>query len=366
MIRHAALAVLALLAAVHPSAAQDSQFGVAGLGTPERWESVRARTTGGAFAAFDAASPLTDAALADWGRLAAYGSASTSYRTVAVGGEEAELRATRFPTVTVGTPVSSRIVMAGGHAGYLSRSFSLVTRDTIMIRGEPEGLSDEISSVGGVTDLRIAAAVRPHRIIALGASFHLLTGSTRQTMVRRFDDSLTYRATGQVDDVRYDGLGAAGSILLLPGGGLRLAGWIRSDTRLRFESPDSSGTYDLPLAAGGALAWRLTGGIALAGAIDWRDWGGTPGVNSFDTFSWSAGAEVGSPDAPLRFGARGGQLPFGPGAEAPTEFALAAGKGLRFSGGRGVLDVGVERLTREGPGLRETVWTLLIGVTVRP
>src|SRR5207245_1637819 len=41
--------------------AQDSQFGIRGLGTPGRWESVRPRSTGRAFGPFDPLSPLTDA-----------------------------------------------------------------------------------------------------------------------------------------------------------------------------------------------------------------------------------------------------------------------------------------------------------------
>jgi len=45
--------------------AQDSQFGIRGLGTPGKWESVRARSTGGAFAPFDPFSPLIDAPLGD-------------------------------------------------------------------------------------------------------------------------------------------------------------------------------------------------------------------------------------------------------------------------------------------------------------
>src|SRR5216110_3486949 len=45
--------------------AQDSQFGIRGLGTPGRWESVRSRSTAGAFAPFDPLSPLSEAGLAD-------------------------------------------------------------------------------------------------------------------------------------------------------------------------------------------------------------------------------------------------------------------------------------------------------------
>jgi hypothetical protein len=65
-------------------------------------------------------------------------------------------------------------------------------------------------------------------------------------------------------------------------------------------------------------------------------------------------------------GVRGGQFPFGPGAEAPEELAVTAGAGVVFSGGRGVIDLGLERLERKGGGLTERVWTVLIGISVRP
>jgi hypothetical protein len=42
-----------------PLSAQDSQFGIRGLGTPGQFETVRARSTGGALGAFDPLSPLT-------------------------------------------------------------------------------------------------------------------------------------------------------------------------------------------------------------------------------------------------------------------------------------------------------------------
>ena len=53
------VAAVALLTASPPVplSGQDSQFGIRGLGTPGRWESVRARSTGGAFGPFDGLSP---------------------------------------------------------------------------------------------------------------------------------------------------------------------------------------------------------------------------------------------------------------------------------------------------------------------
>src|SRR6266511_365118 len=86
----------------------------------------------------------------------------------------------------------------------------------------------------------------------------------------------------------------------------------------------------------------------------------------FNTLSWSAGAELGGGPTPIRFGVRGGQLPFGPGTSAPTEVGVAAGTGRAFSAGRAVLDIGIERLQRKGGGLDERVWTFLVGLTVRP
>jgi len=58
-------------------------------------------------------------------------------------------------------------------------------------------------------------------------------------------------------------------------------------------------------------------------------------------------------------------MPFGSG-KAPSEVGYSAGLGRQFSGGRGRLDIGIERLNRSGTGLKERVWTFLLGLTVRP
>ena len=90
------MVALTVVMAVWPSgrlAAQDSQFGIRGLGTPGKWESVRARSAGGAFAPFDAFSPLLDASLADVRRMSAGVTSSTSWRSVdAVSGSDVSLR----------------------------------------------------------------------------------------------------------------------------------------------------------------------------------------------------------------------------------------------------------------------------------
>src|SRR2546427_7454452 len=79
---------LALLTAYPPNrlSAQDSQFSVRGLGVPGRWESVRARTTGGAFGPFDPRSSVADVSLADALQLTATAVEATTYRRAEIGG----------------------------------------------------------------------------------------------------------------------------------------------------------------------------------------------------------------------------------------------------------------------------------------
>ena len=148
---------------------------------------------------------------------------------------------------------------------------------------------------------------------------------------------------------------------------VRLAGWFRTDSRLRADvGGHTVADNDLPLMYGAGVQWRAGAQASLAGNVTWRNWGAVQSIaDAHDTFNWSVGAEIGSPASPFRFGLRGGQLPFGVG-KAPTEVGFSGGLGRQFSGGRGRLDIGLERLQRSGSGLKERVWTFLLGLTVRP
>ncbi len=360
------LAALAALALATPARAQDSQFGLRGLGTPGRSESVRARSTGGAFAPFDAFSPVLEASVADVRRVSAGVTGGTSWRTLDFGSQSASLRASRFPAFMIAGPISRRFVVAGGFSTYLDKSFGITTRDTIDVRGTPEPVTDAVTSDGAVADLRIALAARVHRRLALGVSLHGLTGSTSVTAVRHFDDSSTYRTSTARDEIAYHGLGGSASALFDLTSVLRLAAWVRSDKHLRADIRGRTvADADLPFAYGGGVQWRPGTEAVLAASVAWRAWGAS-GLNAHDTFNWSLGTELGSAASPIRFGVRGGQLAFGPGPKAPTEFGISGGIGKQFSGGRGRLDFGLERLERKGTGLTERVWTFLLGFTVRP
>src|SRR5439155_1258222 len=92
--------------------------------------------------------------------------------------------------------------------------------------------TDRIGNDGAVADLRFAAAARLASWIAIGAGAHILSGSSRQTAQRVYDDT-TFLGTTQTAVVRYDGFGISGSVALDPVRSVRIVGYARSDNRLR-------------------------------------------------------------------------------------------------------------------------------------
>src|SRR5258707_2972902 len=285
--------------------AQDSQFGIRGLGTPGKLESVRARTTGGAFAPFDAFSPLTDAVLADVRRMSASVTSGASWRSIDAGGLQSSLRGTRFPAMVITGPVTRRIVVGGGFTTYLDRSFGVVIQDTIDLRGVQQPITDQITSDGAVPDLSIGVAARLPNRLALGLGLHRLTGSTRVVATRTFADSL-YRTTTARDEVAYGGVGGSASLLFDVTSDLRVAGWFRSDSRLRADVGGINvAENDLPRMYGAGVQWRAGAQASVAGTLSWRHWGAVQSVaNAHDTFNWAFRAGIRSPGSPLRLGAR--------------------------------------------------------------
>src|SRR2546430_8400207 len=98
--------------------AQDSPVGIRGLGTPGRWESVRSRSSGGAFGPFDPLSPLMEAPLADISQLTATAAGGPPHRDAQLGDTATQLRATRFPLMGVAGRVAPRLVISGGFTTY--------------------------------------------------------------------------------------------------------------------------------------------------------------------------------------------------------------------------------------------------------
>src|SRR3989449_9703447 len=135
--------------------------------------------------------------------------------------------------------VAPRLVISGGFTTYLDRSWDVTLRDSTVLRGELERYRDEITSDGSVGDIRLAAASRLSRRLAIGAGIHILAGSTRMTAERRVDDS-TLPPGGGGGEGGYDGVGGGGGGLPRGGPGGARGGGAGAGRRLRAQVGDST------------------------------------------------------------------------------------------------------------------------------
>lgn len=358
------VALVVLAVGARAALAQDSEFGIDALGTPGNQGSVRARSTGGAFAAFDPGSPLADAALADLHAPTASAMQAGSWRNDVNAAGNTWLQTTRFPVFMLGGPLSRHLVIGASFSTYLDQTYDAQTRDSTVIRGVTQPYNNSISSNGGVADVRLAAALRIGTRLAVGLGLHALTGSTLQTATRTYDDTLDYEEIVQSGIVTYDGFGASASAIFRLAPAAAVAVFARQDGKLHANAGDTLvASTDLPKTYGGAVLLTPIQGVRLAGSVEWQTWS-QAGAGAFNTLGWSAGLEIGQA-IPIRLGLSGGQLPFGPGSSAPTESGFSFGTGHTLAHGHGTLDFGLEYLSRNGSGLQEHVWTFLTGMTIR-
>lgn len=371
---------LALLVWLAPgvAAAQNSVYGISGIGFPGQPLSVRARALGGGVGAFDPTSALNPATVAGLGRLAAGLTVGTTLRRYTAGDTTITgLRETRYPFGVfggriTGTPVSFSL----SFSTYAERTYDVTSTGTQVLRGDTLQVTDRLAADGAVTDLRGALAFRPWSPLLVGAAFHLLGGSSR-LHVRRSFSSTDYLPYLEQQQLVFSGTGVSAGIVFLPTRAIELAGAVRADGRLRSRvEGEEVSSVELPVS--------LTVGLRLlpARALGWsttasrRSWARAQpdlavSTRAFDTWEVASGIEFADREArktaiPLRVGVRYRQLPFSNVATQPSELALTGGSGLLLSDGRAALDFSVERFKRTGGGADERGWHFSVGVVVIP
>jgi hypothetical protein len=370
------VAMVLLFGAGSEAAAQTSIYGLRGLGYPGRFANSRARALGGSLAAIDGGSPVNPGAVAGFARISVAIMGETDVRDYAVGAVAATgLSATRFPLVMVGGPVGrSRMSFAVSYSQYTERSYDLTLSDTLDLRGAPVGYDERTTSRGGMSDLRGAVGYRLGSRVQLGAAFHVLTGSAKLTFSRVFADS-TYLPYQVESEEALTGLGLSLGGIWSPSRRIVVGLAVRSDTRAKLKVDSiEAGKIDLPLSVTGGAQYAITSVLRLSTSLGWRGWGSADddlAARAFDTWELAAGLEFGAAGLgrarfPLRLGYRYATLPFSPTGRQPYEYGLSGGLGIAFGGGRGLIDVAVERLIRDGAGAREKAWQLSWTVTVRP
>lgn len=368
------LAAIGVLAGGPNLAAQNSVYGVQGVGFPGRPLGVPSRGLAGGDAAFDAGSAQNPAAaVAYTGVVATMSAATTLRRYTAYDSTVSGLLETRFPLVMVGGKISGTpLSFAVSSAPYLERTFDFRTSGTTVLRGDTVTVSDRVSSDGGMSDVRGALAMRVRGRLDLGAAVHLLAGSSKLRVQREFSDA-DYRPFSQQSDLTFTGAGVSLGAIVRPATGLQLAATVRTDTRLRTaQETFAPATVDLPMTVSGGMMLQPVRGFNWATSAAWRSWSGAQddlagSVTAFDTWDLASGIEIGrgTRRIPLRLGVRYATLPFSGRPEQAHDLTLAAGTGISFVQ-RVFADVTVERAVRSGGGAREQVWQFALGLSVVP
>lgn len=370
--------MLALWPAV--AASQASQFGVRGLGVPGRSLSTRAAGSSGAFGMFDAESGINPAALSGMAVMTANFNGTQSFRTAENPAGSESLRDSRFPHVAFGGPVpGTPLVVAVSYSTYTNRDFTIATGDTVELRDVLVPVSDTLSSRGGLSDLRLAAAYKVKGRSVVGGAFHILTGSNRLQSRRTFSDA-QYLPVQQSAELSYAGVGASVGAVQQLGTGLWVAAVARSDGKVIVDRDSARvSQVDLPYTLGFGVRWKAGSRLDLATHGIFHTWSGansdllaSGGTGADNTFEAAVGGEyVGDPRRPyrrpIRFGARYATLPFPlqPGVQ-PEEFGVSLGSGVRFAQDRAGIDLAVEHLWRAAGDFKERAFVISVGVGVRP
>lgn len=387
MRRPTVLGILLLGLVPLAATAQTSQFGTRGLGLPMRPYSAHAMGLGGGLALFDSESGLSPASLGLLRGLQASGTSLSNWRTSQGPAGDISGRDTRYPNAQAAGPVLTTetggvsVVAGVSINGYSDRNFLLSSQDSIVVRGETLGVTDTVSSLGGISDLRVAGAWNVSPTLTVGLGLHLLSGVARMRAVRVLDSD-RYQPASQLSEVSYLSYGLSGGVQLQPTPQLGLAAMARFDAPVRLERDTTSvGEVALPLTVGGGFQVAPHARFRIAGHAIHRGWSRASedivtlgGLGARSTLELAGGIEWASSGSnvarwPLRLGIRSSTLPFPLEAGGTgREVGVAIGTGALFGlGGRGGLDIALERVwRREGSAFREHGFLLSVGLSLRP
>ncbi len=377
------MAAALLAARTGAAAAQDSVFGIRGLGFLGLPVSARSAGMGGGYALFDGAAVVSPASLAAWRGAAGWAVGAGSSRRFDPGTGATSLSSVRFPVFGFAAPVGSRIVVGFTASDYLSRNWDVVQSDTVTPRDSGVAVSDRTQSLGGVTDVRVAAAYRLTPTLSLGVGLHLLSGSAQVAVRRDFTSDTAYHSFVKTSETNYSGVGASFGVFLAPVSNVIVGASARVNGRLRAASPSDTARVHMPLELNGGVFYAPVEGITVAATAGHASWSAANAdlvaagqAGSRDVWSVGAGAEVallkmGGNVWPVRAGYRWRQLPFligasPAGASALNEHAVSAGLSFSAAAGRANVDFAVEAGSRSAGTLSERFTTILLGVSILP
>jgi hypothetical protein len=364
--------------AVSPARAQDSVFGVRGLGFLDEPLTGRSAAMGGGYELFDAGAVTNPASLAAWTGAVGWAVGAASRRSFDPGTGAVSLTSTRFPLFGFSAPVGPRLVVGLTASDYLDRNWSVQQPDTLTLRDSAVAVTDATNSAGGVTDLRAAAAYRLSAQWALGVGLHLLTGSAVTTVRRDFPADTAYKSFQEQASTDYSGVGLSVGAFATPASTVILGVSARFNSRLKAANPQASVRITMPVELAAGLYFAPVQTLILSSTVRYSTWGAASSDlvaagqdSSRNVWSVGLGAQVaalrmGGQVVPLRLGYRWRQLPFLIGGEPLSEHAFTGGLGLAGARGRATLDVALELGARSTGTVSEHFTTAVVGVSIQP
>ncbi len=312
-----------------------------------------------------------------------------------LGEASSEVNGSRFPLIRVVIPAGG-VVVSAGYGAFLDQAWSVERTGTQTLGTSDVTYRDGFSSVGGVGQAQLAAAVPVGWGLSVGLSIGALTGRQDLGISRRYDSTAVgnLQPFTETRSVQYSGTTGQVGFQWDVTDEVRVGGSFTWSGTLRADSADGRAVtreYDLPLQAAGGLSAYLAPGLLATAAGRWSGWSVTEAsgglletvgtVASRDTWEVGGGLELDNPERrerynfPLRVGFQYRQLPFAfVGDNAPSEWLASAGFGLRvgadFNTPMARIDVTVQRGARTAAGdatlpeLEETLWRLVLGVAI--
>ena len=293
-------------------------------------------------------------------------------------------RATRFPLVGIGYPVSrARGVVTLSLAGHLEQRWVAERQSKVILNETEVDVEDRFTADGGTSVIRLGWAQRLGSRFAFGVAAGTYVGRLEEVFDRELD---SLAVGGEVYSFleenrwRYSGHTVTAGFSADPAELLHVAGAVEWSLDLK-EAPQGEtvgeSLYSIPPRFSGGATGRLSPRLHLNASAVHQDWssaeGFGEGVVSQRKWSFGAGLEWLAVDGltrslPVRFGYRQLAAPFRYDADDPLEsiWSLGVGFNLVKSGDQrfGWMDVALERGARTSEPLAERFWRATVSVGV--
>ena len=369
----------ALLVALPATALSQGTLSTQGFGYPSGQLSTRTLGTGGALGEIDPLSVSNPSSIINLGGTALYFQAEPEYRRISVGGQSESSTIARYPLLLGAVRVSRSVAASVSATNLLDRSFRTSSHGVVNVGGTDIGSTNTFTSDGAIGDLRLAVAWEPASWVHLGLGAHAISGDNRLNSTQVFDDSTQYARLVDTATVSYVGNAFSGGIELYAGNAAVITASYRRGGSLSLKRGDTTkADARVPDRLAFSAAYLGIRGTSLAVRTAHDTWSnmaglGSAGLTIHDGWDTSVGADVLGPrfagrSLQLRAGGRWRTLPFGVGTTPVRERSLSIGAGTLIARGRAALDVAGIRATRDATGIdvKESAWTLSVGITVRP